>query len=84
MERRREYVAPAIAWEDVLEQTSLACNATSPPPPLGPNAQCFAGEPLQVFAQECVQDVTKGGSFAALETYCEVHFDWPGGVVVLS
>jgi len=29
MDTRKGYVAPAIAAEDTLEQTSLACNATS-------------------------------------------------------
>ena len=29
MDARKEYVAPAIAAEDVLEQTSLACNLTA-------------------------------------------------------
>lgn len=29
MDDRKAYVAPAIAAEDVLEQTSLACNSTA-------------------------------------------------------
>ncbi|MFB0533512.1 MAG: hypothetical protein ACETWR_00870 [Anaerolineae bacterium] len=29
MDARKDYVAPAIAAEDALEQTSLACNMTS-------------------------------------------------------
>ena len=29
MENRGAYVAPCIAWENELEQTSLACNATA-------------------------------------------------------
>ena len=83
MDSRQDYVAPAIAWEDVLEQTSLACNATLPPPPLGPNAQCFAGE-LPVFTAACEVDGTKGGSFVELDPVCRVHFEWPDDVVVLS
>jgi len=30
MDTRKDYVAPAIAAEDDLEQTSLACYATEP------------------------------------------------------
>jgi hypothetical protein len=29
MENRKAYIAPRIAWENELEQTSLACNATA-------------------------------------------------------
>ncbi len=29
MENRKAYSAPCITWESELEQTSLACNATS-------------------------------------------------------
>jgi hypothetical protein len=29
MDNRKVYVAPCIAWEDELEQTSLACNASA-------------------------------------------------------
>ena len=82
MERRREYVAPAVAWEDVLEQTSLACNATMPVP-LPPAPQCFAGD-AGPFSPACEVDGTKGGSFVEDDLFCRVHFDWPGGVVVLS
>jgi hypothetical protein len=61
--KRKEYAAPAIAWEDVLEQTSLACQATQPYPMTG---VCFAGVSMP-FASgaplECTFSVAKGGAF---------------------
>lgn len=77
---RKGYVAPAIAWEDVLEQTSLACNATQPFPI---NATCFAGVPQQIYAPgfECGTDVSKGGAFASNDSVCNIPVREP---VVLS
>ncbi|UCC88830.1 MAG: hypothetical protein JSV81_05875 [Anaerolineales bacterium] len=82
---RKGYVAPVIAWEDVLEQTSLACNATQPFPI---NATCFAGEPQRLnYAPGlgCANDVSKGGAFALDDGGgCDISVNLPGGVVVLS
>ena len=81
MDVRKDYVAPAIAAEDTLEQTSLACQASQPFPEI--NMTCFAGTILSVFAPDldCVSDVSKGGAFGPS---CEVFVPFPPEVVVLS
>ena len=80
MDARKDYVAPAIAAEDDLEQTSLACHATMPYPMIG--ATCFAGE-IQPpnYAYWCETDVSKGG---ALDLECNVVLRSPKDIVVLS
>jgi hypothetical protein len=55
---RKDYVAPAIAAEDVLEQTSLACQVTEPFNPDG------AGGAFAPGVGECSTNVNKGGAFA--------------------
>jgi hypothetical protein len=54
MDHRKDYVAPTIAAEDVLEQTSLACNLSQYDPNdktlIGPNEMCRV-------------NVAKGGAF---------------------
>ena len=66
MDTRKNYVAPAIAAEDTLEQTSLACNATTTD---------FTGDN---FAPnyECRVDVTKNGAFYE-SGYCSVVVEIP-------
>ncbi len=49
MDTRKDYVAPAIAAEDTLEQTSLACNVTE----TGPGT----------LEETCDLNVAKGGAF---------------------
>jgi hypothetical protein len=70
MDRRKDYAPPAIEWEDVLEQTSLACNTTQSVPAARP--ACFAGEGSTAF---------KGGAFDVENISCRVY---PEVVVVLS
>ncbi len=54
MDLRRNYAAPTITVEDVLEQTSLACNVSQFEPNnkllIGPNGMCRV-------------NVAKGGAF---------------------
>jgi hypothetical protein len=54
MGHRKGYVAPAIAAEDVLEQTSLACQVTQFPFDNGSFAPRF---------EACAENVAKGGAF---------------------
>jgi hypothetical protein len=63
MDDRKDYVAPAITAEDVLEQTSLACQVSEPFPATGPST---------VFAPflECATNVNKGGAFIKVELGC--------------
>jgi hypothetical protein len=64
MDSRKAYAPPAIVAEDVLEQTSLACNATAPF--RGFTRSCFGGQAiLPNFAPGlvCRTDVSKGGAF---------------------
>jgi hypothetical protein len=52
MDDRKDYVAPAIAWEDVLEQTSLACTGSEP----DQDTNYFGGG-------GCRTDVSKNGAY---------------------
>jgi hypothetical protein len=63
MDDRKDYAAPAIAAEDVLEQTSLACQVSEPFPTTGQDT---------VFAPflECATNVSKGGVFIDIEVGC--------------
>ena len=71
MDLRRDYVAPTIAVEDVLEQTSLACNVSQ----FEPNNKTLIGPGAQ-----CRVNVAKGGAFII-----ETCSHGPGeGPVVLS
>jgi hypothetical protein len=54
VDQRQDYVAPAIAAEDVLEQTSLACQVTQFPFDQGNFGPQFQG---------CAENVTKGGAY---------------------
>ena len=56
MDARKVYVAPTIAAEDVLEQTSLACNVTTLPG--------NGDETLIVTGKECETNIAKGGTFS--------------------
>lgn len=85
MDARKDYVAPAIAWEDVLEQTSLACHATQPFPIQPVVGECFAGFIGPNFAEvfPCEINVEKGGAFAAIDGGCDINVELDA-VVVLS
>jgi hypothetical protein len=54
MDLRKDYVAPAIAAEDVLEQTSLACQVSEWP--FGVNSFVPGFGP-------CTDNVAKGGAY---------------------
>jgi hypothetical protein len=54
MDHRKDYVAPTIAVEDVLEQTSLACNVSQ----FDKMDQTIIGP-----GAECRVNVAKGGAF---------------------
>ncbi len=54
MDYRKDYVAPAIAAEDVLEQTSLACQVTQWP---------FEGNSFVPEIGPCTVNVAKGGAY---------------------
>ena len=74
MDDRKGYIAPAIAAEDVLEQTSLACMVTEP----------FPAQPDAIYATglECATNVNKGGAFAG--GGCTFKPPSPADLVVLS
>ena len=63
MDDRKDYVAPAIAAEDVLEQTSLACQV-SEPFPIGNDGVKAAQVEAFVPGLQCTVNVNKGGAFA--------------------
>ena len=78
MNVRKAYASPAILTEDVLEQTSLACNSTAP----------FVGDDNSGnFAPStevsCQINVAKGNNFAE-EEFCATVLRSPSDVVVLS
>lgn len=68
MDTRKDYVAPAIAAEDNLEQTSLACNATT-------------DQLNGTFGPGCTTRVDKGGAWYIEDFRCDIGVDEP---VVLS
>jgi hypothetical protein len=75
MDNRKAYEAPAIEWEDALEQTSLSCAATRSwidPTPGGP-----------FESVSCGIDVTKNGSFVVGMGCTWIMFG-PDDVVALS
>ncbi len=82
MDHRKHYVAPAIAVEDVLEQTSLACMVTEPYPGKTEQNGIFA------TGLACGTRVNKGGVFIAGETaaqaICTIQAPKPSDLVVLS
>jgi hypothetical protein len=69
MDARKDYVAPAIAAEDDLEQTSLACTGTAEPQPPNYNAVT------------CQVDVSKGGAWPNIEVGCTWETE---DVIILS
>ena len=79
---KKEYTAPAIETEDVVEQTSLVCNATAP----FQRGQDLNGANLN-FATgldfDCQVDVGKGDNFANTQA-CEFGVDGPDAIVVFS
>jgi hypothetical protein len=74
MDDRKDYVAPAIAAEDVLEQTSLSCMVTEP----------YTGAKGAAFASglDCTSNVAKGGVF--IKSGCTTQAPKPSELVVLS
>ena len=80
MNVRKAYARPAILTEDVLEQTSLACNSTAPFVG-GDNSGNFA--PGTDDDGSCQINVAKGNSFAE-EEFCATVLRSPSDVVVLS
>ena len=82
MDHRKDYVAPAIAVEDVLEQTSLACMVSEPYPGKS------NGETPAIFATglPCSTLVNKGGVFIgdAAAAECTIQAPKPSQLVVLS
>lgn len=58
MDARKDYVAPAVAAEDALEQTSLACTESQKLPGglTGP--------------EYCEVNIAKGGAYADFDEYC--------------
>jgi hypothetical protein len=83
MDARKPYAPPAIVAEDVLEQTSLACNATQPFRGFT-SSSCFGGQQqLPVFAPglPCQASAAKGGAFTGNSCRFTVGVN---NVVVLS
>ena len=76
MDLRKDYAAPAIAAEDVLEQTSLACNVTQPLD----NGSFIPGGGGEI---PCDHNPAKGNSFT-LVLECPHIVTGPEGVSVLS
>jgi len=66
VDTRKTYAAPVITSEDVLEQTSLACNVTVDPTSPDVPAGSFAGVGF------CDDNVAKGGVFFD-EFSCDVY-----------
>lgn len=79
MSARKSYVRPAVLTEDLLEQTSLACNATAA------WATHAAGGNFGPGPENnpCALDVSKNGAFAN-DLFCETVLTGPGEVVALS
>jgi hypothetical protein len=79
---KKEYTAPAIETEDVVEQTSLVCNATEP---YERNGQVLNGLSGLNFATglDCQIDVGKGDNWSNTEA-CEFAVNGPDAVVALS
>lgn len=80
MNTKKPYLRPSVLTEDLLEQTSLACNSTAPastytntPGNFGPGAE----DPV------CIIDVSKGNAFAS-ENLCETMLYEEGDIVALS
>jgi hypothetical protein len=79
MNERKVYASPAILTEDVLEQTSLACNSTVP------WSEMMDGEGSGMFAPVvgCAINITKNNAFAE-DLECEIMLTDPSQVVALS
>ena len=83
MKTRKPYAPPRVAAEDILEQTSLACNATDEPViPNGTTNHANGGYLTFADGIGCVTDVGKDPAFVA--GVCDVVVIWPGEVQVLS
>lgn len=74
---RKTYVSPAVVSEDLLEQTSLACNATTAFVPTNNGGNFGSG------VVGCTIDVGKNGAFAN-DNLCETILEGPGEIVALS
>jgi hypothetical protein len=82
VDTRKDYVAPAIVAEDVLEQTSLACNASAPFRQF--NGSCFGGQAVMPnFAPglPCLNNVAKNGAFVGQDCQFTVGIN---AIVTLS
>jgi len=75
MDNRKMYVRPAVESEEMLEQTSLACNATQEYDPQQKPR-------IYAIGLDCLTDVSKGGAFAFAA--CETNLPGPEAIVVLS
>ncbi len=81
MNDRKAYVSPAVLTEDVLEQTSLACNSTAPfstfasPGNFGPGA--VGGD------ADCTINVSKNNAFSS-GPLCLSVIKTGGEVIALS
>jgi hypothetical protein len=72
MDNRKMYVRPAVESEEMLEQTSLACNASTEQ-----TAENFP-------SWGCKIGVDKNGAWVVKDENCRAYFDYPKGIVVLS
>ena len=73
------YTAPGITAEDLIEQTSLACNSDRPFPGYPPHDGAWApGTEI-----DCSINVAKSGAYAD-DPVCVWQLDDEGDVVVLS
>ena len=75
---RKVYASPAILTEELLEQTSLACNATAPDSTYTPGGNYAAG-----VETDCGINVAKNGAFATAGV-CAIVLTGPEQLVILS
>ena len=78
MNERKAYASPAVLTEDLLEQTSLACNATALDSTHTPGGNYAAG-----VYDDCGINVAKNGAFAE-RGVCGIVLTGPEQLVVLS
>ena len=80
MNVRKAYASPAILTEDVLEQTSLACNSTAPYIGNNNGSNFAPGASGEIG---CQISVAKGNNYAD-EDVCQTILERESDVVVLS
>ncbi len=74
MLRKKGYRRPTVESEEILEQASLACTATT-----------VESEAEGTFtAAECRVDVAKNGAFEDWDVACTVWLNFPDDIVILS